>query len=385
MVHYWYYTGDTTYNDVVTQGLLAQISPDKDFMPSNQTLTEGNDDQAFWAFAAMSAAELNFPDPSREDVSWLALAQAVFNEQASRWETTTCGGGLRWQIFSWNKGYEYKNSISNGCFFQLAARLARYTGNQTYADWAIKTWNWMESTPLVTPQYNIYDGVDMRDNCTKPIPLEWTYNIGTFLMGAANLYNYTDGDPTWRRILEGMLGGTKVFFPASLGGNIMQEVACEPQQTCNYDQPSFKAYLSRWMAATTQLAPFTKDFIMPKLQASAAGAAKQCSGAPNGGTTCGRTWNTATWDGKLGVGEEMSAMSVIQANLISKVAPPVTADNGGTSKSDPLAGTDTSSAESSDPLLTRSITMGDRAGAGILTTIVLGGLLGSTWWMSFGS
>lgn len=165
----------------------------------------------------------------------------------------------------------------------------------------------------------------------------------------------------------------------------MQEVACEPQQTCNYDQPSFKAYLSRWMAATTQLAPFTKDFIMPKLQASAAGAAKQCSGAPNGGTTCGRTWNTATWDGKLGVGEEMSAMSVIQANLISKVAPPVTADNGGTSKADPLAGTDTSSAESSDPLLTRSITMGDRAGAGILTTIVLGGLLGSTWWMSFGS
>lgn len=40
MIHYWYYTGDTTYNDVVTQGLLAQISPDKDFMPSNQTLTE---------------------------------------------------------------------------------------------------------------------------------------------------------------------------------------------------------------------------------------------------------------------------------------------------------------------------------------------------------
>lgn len=138
----------------------------------------------------MSAAELNFPEPSRKDVSWLALAQAVFNEQASRWETTTCGGGLRWQIFSWNKGYEYKNSISNGCFFQLAARLARYTGNQTYADWAIKTWDWMESTPLVTAQYNIYDGVDMRDNCTKPIPLEWTYNIGTFLMGASSLYNY---------------------------------------------------------------------------------------------------------------------------------------------------------------------------------------------------
>lgn len=167
----------------------------------------------------MSAAELNFPDPSREDVSWLALAQAVFNEQASRWETTTCGGGLRWQIFSWNKGYEYKNSISNGCFFQLAARLARYTGNQTYADWAIKTWNWMESTPLVTPQYNIYDGVDMRDNCTKPIPLEWTYNIGTFLMGAANLYNYVSngcGAP--------FLGGLTTVRPTAIlpGGGFLR-------------------------------------------------------------------------------------------------------------------------------------------------------------------
>ena len=40
MIEYWYYTGDATYNDVVTQGLLAQIGPDKDFMPPNQTKTE---------------------------------------------------------------------------------------------------------------------------------------------------------------------------------------------------------------------------------------------------------------------------------------------------------------------------------------------------------
>ena len=40
MVEYWYYTGDATYNDVVTQGLLAQIGPHNDFMPPNQTRTE---------------------------------------------------------------------------------------------------------------------------------------------------------------------------------------------------------------------------------------------------------------------------------------------------------------------------------------------------------
>lgn len=165
----------------------------------------------------------------------------------------------------------------------------------------------------------------------------------------------------------------------------MQEVACEPQKSCNYDQPSFKAYLSRWMAATTQIAPFTTDFIMPKLQASAKGAAQQCSGAPNGGTTCGRTWNSATWDGMQGVGEEMSALSVIQANLISKVAPPVTADRGGNSTSNPDAGSGSTSTNPLDPVLTRKVTMGDKAGAGILTAVVLGGLVGSTWWISFAS
>ena len=40
MIEYWYYTGDSTYNDVVMEGLLAQIGPNQDFMPPNQTKTE---------------------------------------------------------------------------------------------------------------------------------------------------------------------------------------------------------------------------------------------------------------------------------------------------------------------------------------------------------
>ena len=40
MVEYWFYTGDTTYNDVTTEGLLAQVGSQNDFMPINQTKTE---------------------------------------------------------------------------------------------------------------------------------------------------------------------------------------------------------------------------------------------------------------------------------------------------------------------------------------------------------
>ena len=139
----------------------------------------------------MSAAELNFPPPpGKNDPSWLSLAQAVFNLQTSRWDDQHCGGGLRWQIFTFNNGYDYKNSISNGGFFQLAARLARYTGNQTYADWAEKSYDWILTTPLFTSDYLIYDGAQIENNCTVADKLQWTYNVGTYLMGAANMYNF---------------------------------------------------------------------------------------------------------------------------------------------------------------------------------------------------
>ena len=36
MVDYWYYTGDTTYIDVVAQAILSQASPTNDFMMANQ-------------------------------------------------------------------------------------------------------------------------------------------------------------------------------------------------------------------------------------------------------------------------------------------------------------------------------------------------------------
>ncbi len=165
-----------------------------------------------------------------------------------------------------------------------------------------------------------------------------------------------------------------MFFPAR---DIMVEVTCEPMGTCNLDQPSFKAYLARWLAATVQIAPFTEVAIMTRLRASAIGAAGQCSGKANG-RICGRHWTQTEWDGKEGVGEQMSALSVIQANLIQKVSPPVTAAKGGTSKSNPSAGT-----QGDNPHLPelKKITAGDRIGAAIITGLSMGGLVFMLWWI----
>ena len=45
MIDYWYYTGDSSYNDVVTQGMLFQTGPNNEYLPTNQTNGMGNDDQ----------------------------------------------------------------------------------------------------------------------------------------------------------------------------------------------------------------------------------------------------------------------------------------------------------------------------------------------------
>lgn len=111
-------------------------------MEPNVTAFIGNDDQSFWGLSAMLAAESNFQNPPGTEPQWLSLAQAVFNTQADPDRRDgTCGGGLRWQVLALNNGYSYKNAISNGLFFNLAARLARYTGDESYALHAAETFD----------------------------------------------------------------------------------------------------------------------------------------------------------------------------------------------------------------------------------------------------
>ncbi|KAK5654380.1 hypothetical protein OQA88_7289 [Cercophora sp. LCS_1] len=380
LVDYWYYTGDAKWNDMASEGLLFQVGPNNDYMPPNQTMTEGNDDQGFWGMVAMSAAEYTFPNPPDDKPQWLALAQAVFNTQAARWDEQDCGGGLRWQIFSWNNGYDYKNSISQACFFNIASRLARYTGNNSYADWASKSWDWMAQTELLNLEtYYIYDGVH-TNNCSSFTPYQWSYSAGAFLLGAAAMYNNSapgsQAQSLWRQRVDGLLNGIMVFFTGP-DSNIMTEVACEPVDLCDLDQQSFKAYLARWMAATTKWAPFTRDRIAPLLKASAVAAASTCTGGGNG-RMCGLKWtNGSKWDGTQGVGQQMAAMEVLLATTVDAARDPVTDGKGGLSKGDPGAGGVDVGRTSPWGVVDGSthVTQAGRAGAWILTVLTLSGLV----------
>lgn len=205
----------------------------------------------------------------------------------------------------------------------MAARLARYTGNSTYADWANRVFDWTQAVGLMTADYHVYDGAGVEQNCTQPDKNEWSYNVATYMYGAAAMYDYSNSSSMWGMRVAGLVNATasKFFSPYQNATNIMFEQQCETASVCNTDQQSFKAYLSRWMAKTSVLVPTVAGTIWPLLQASAEGAAQSCSGSDNG-LTCGTKWYTGKWDGTSGLGQELAALEVIDSLLIGSTPGP---------------------------------------------------------------
>lgn len=369
MIDTWAWCGNHTYENIIYEALMAQKGPNGDYVPKNQSFTEGNDDQAFWGLTVMEATERNFTNPPADELGWLALSQGVYNTMLSRWDSADCGGGLRWQIFQWNSGYDYKNTISNSCLFNMAARLARYTQNDTYIDTAEMVWDWLMDVKYIQNKsdgYNIIDGANIgNNNCTTFETNTWSYNYGILMAGTAYLYNFTN-EQIWLDRLTGIYNGFEsTFINASTG--ILYEHMCQETGNCNNDQRSFKSIVSRCLGQTAVLVPSFRDKIMTIINKSAEGAAKSCSGGSDG-HTCGINWSYGGWDEWYGLGEQISALEIIQNTLVLQVPPPLTNSTGGTSKGDVNAGLTSHETTNKNEI---TVTSKDKAGAGVLTAIVL--------------
>lgn len=216
MLDYSHYTGDSSYDDLLSTALSANIGPTNNLMIPKYQGQEGNDDQAFWTFNMLTAAERNLPQVDDASIpSWLQVAENSWNSLSGRWNTSACGGGLLWQIFAENpNGLNYRNSVSNGGLFQISARLYRATGNQTYLDWANKVWDWSVAVKMIDEAYAVYDGANSDTNCTDMNPISFSYSAGIYLYGAAVLANTTDGAAasTWTQRTEGLFKASRSFF-----------------------------------------------------------------------------------------------------------------------------------------------------------------------------
>lgn len=77
----------------------------------------------------------------------------------------------------------------------------------------------------------------------------------------------------------------------------------------------------------------------------------------------------------------MNVLAAVSSLLIDEADPPATQERGGISKGDPNAGNGGGHNGEYPP---EPITTGDRAGAGILTAVLLGMIIGLFVWMSLG-
>lgn len=167
LLNYMVYTNDTTYQADLLSSLSTNLGTNYDFVPQSQASWEANDDQVYWVYNSLTAMEYNFtalpcvaaPAGGCRN-SWLAISTNAFQDFVDRWnaDSGTCGGGLKWQYNKAASGYWYKNAVTNGGFFQTAARLGRYTGNQTFTDWATKIWDWSSTIKIISSDYHVGDG-----------------------------------------------------------------------------------------------------------------------------------------------------------------------------------------------------------------------------------
>ncbi|KAJ5097693.1 mannan endo-1-6-alpha-mannosidase [Penicillium angulare] len=384
-LNYWHFTGDETYNYALNMALSWQAGDAGDYLNENYTTYCGNDDQMQWGNAAMAAAEYNLSDPIGIKYSWIGLVQGVYNNQKDNnegWDDTTCGGGFRWQKLPvQGTGYHMKNAVSNGGFFQLAARLAQYLQKDEYADWAEKTYNWSTSVGLVNEKtWAVGDSVSTGDNCKTVDPTNWSYNYGVYLNGCAYMYAYTKKS-IWLDRLNGLIDSTMAtFFLPKYGGTISEKTCEAVGNNCDRNQKLFKGLTLMWMANVALVVPETYDKLLKGIQDSATGAAISCSG--QGNKTCGDRWYSG-YDGKIGMEEQISATNAFSVALLPFVknsSAPLNTLTGGNSSSNPNAGT---TYDNGLPKFA-PITTGDRAGAGIMTAVFVGGMVGMAVFMLMG-
>jgi len=379
-----YYTfcdnDNKTLELLILDAMYHQAGDNFNYVPLNQSMTEGNDDQGVWAMAIMQAVERNFTNP--EEHTWLELTIAAFNTMNSRWDTEHCGGGLRWQIFSWNSGYDYKNSIANGCLFHIAARLARYLDNDTYAEVAEKVWDWMNDVGFLVDDdhtVTLYDGADISTNCTDLTKKQWSYTYGIFMAGAAYMYDFNQ-DQKWLNGVTDLVSTSSFFFQDDV--MVERQCAFSTPMSCNNDQRSFRSLFSRCLGLTSVLVNSTQDTISNYIQTSAKGAASSCSGGSDG-VTCGFDWSKGSWDGLYGLGEQTGALEVINALIVTspdKLSQlPKSQADAVTSNINFNSGL---GSQDNTNLNEITVTGKDKAGAGALTAIVLAIILAGGVWMA---
>lgn len=199
---------------------------------------DSTDDTGWWALALTSLYELTGEE------TYLDLAKEDEAYMYSYWNTTTCGGGLIWNIPS----LTYHNAISNELYLELTATLHNLIpGDTKYLDRALQEWDWFSKSGMINGDSLVNDGLTDDAQCTNNGQPIWSYNQGVIISGLVQLAAATgDGSylDTAKKIADAVLSDEDGLSP----DGILTESACATAADCEPNGTSFKGTFIRGLA-----------------------------------------------------------------------------------------------------------------------------------------
>jgi predicted alpha-1,6-mannanase (GH76 family) len=203
-------------------------------------INEYDDDEGWWALAWIDAYDLT------QSPEYLTMAETIFADIATEWDTTTCGGGVWWQ-----KPAHYKNAIANELFLEVAASLANRTAGEesaSYLAWADKEWAWFKGSGMINSGNLVNDGLNSTNPsaCRSNGQTTWTYNQGVILGGLVELSRANKD--------SALLALAEAIAKAAITKLTVKGILTESVVSGN-DAPQFKGIFVRNVARLYKAAP----------------------------------------------------------------------------------------------------------------------------------
>lgn len=208
-------------------------------------VNDSNDDEGWWAMAWIDAYDLT------KSPKYLAMAQTIFSDMTTQWETSTCGGGVWWSKDL--KHSAYKNAITNELFLEIAASLANRSADpkqkSEFKAWARKEWNWFSASGMINTDNVVNDGLNAKNPsaCTNDHQTTWTYNQGVILGGLVELYK-ADGDAA-------LLKKAQAIAAAAMTNLVTANGVLNEPHGGGPDLPQFKGIFMRNLVRLNEGAP----------------------------------------------------------------------------------------------------------------------------------
>jgi len=143
------------------------------------------DDEGWWGLALLRFYQVT------NNRTYLDQAKRIADDMKHRGGQSVCGNG---GIF-WDSAETQVGAIANELFISLCARIALLDDpDGTYKNYAIDTWNWLNSSKLIPSNNLVVDHYNIINKtvCGDLVKWTFTYTNGVILSGLIDLYQLTN-------------------------------------------------------------------------------------------------------------------------------------------------------------------------------------------------